>query len=169
MKHCMECGHKLTIRHHEHEGMIPYCEQCQTYCFEPFSTAVSLIVIHPDRCHVLLIQQYQRPHNILVAGYINKGECAEEALQRELMEEIGLQAQAWRYLKSEYFSNSNTLMLGYAVLADGDDLSHISEWEIDQAQWYALNDSQTAIRPDSLAQRFLLYFLSIYSCEEAFF
>ncbi len=52
--------------------------------FPTFSSAISAIVLNPDKNKVLLIQQYERKDNILVAGYINKGENAEQTLVREI-------------------------------------------------------------------------------------
>ena len=85
MKYCYECGTKLTERELENEGKIPYCEKCGEYRFPIFSTAVSMIVENPDKNEILLIQQYGRKNNILVAGYVNKGENAENAVMREVM------------------------------------------------------------------------------------
>ena len=70
MKYCYECGTLLTERFLENEGNIPYCETCGCYRFPIFSTAVSMIVLHPERDKILLIQQYGRDSNILVAGYV---------------------------------------------------------------------------------------------------
>lgn len=159
MNYCMKCGHHLTLHHQKHEGEQPYCSHCQAFRYPPFSVAVSLVVVHPDKENVLLIQQYGRSSNILVAGYIDAGETAEESVNRELMEEIGLKVKEMQYLKSEYFPKTNTLMLSYTVLVQEADLSNVSTWEVDRAEWFSFEDAIHAIRPDSLAQRFLLNFL----------
>ena len=91
MKYCYECGERLTERELENEGIVQYCEKCGEYRFPIFSTAVSMIVENPDKTKILLIQQYGRKNNILVAGYVNKGENAESAVMREVMEETGLE------------------------------------------------------------------------------
>ena len=88
MKYCYECGTKLTEKFLENEGMIPYCETCQEFRFPIFSTAVSMEIFNPEKDKVLLIQQYGKKRNILVAGYVNKGESAEHAMVREVMEEV---------------------------------------------------------------------------------
>ena len=94
MNYCMECGSPLHIREHGDEGLVPYCETCAAFRYPMFNTAVSLIVTDEEREHVLLIRQYGRPHYILVAGYVNQGEDAEDAARRELMEELGLAAES---------------------------------------------------------------------------
>lgn len=158
MKYCIECGHALRKRELEHEGCIPYCEQCKEYRFPIFSTAISMIVLNPKKDKVLLIQQYQKVRNVLVAGYVNKSESLEEALIRELKEEVGLDAAHYQYMKSEYFEKTNTLMCNFAVVASSENLENMSEWEIDKAQWYSFEAAKKEILQGSLAHRFLLYF-----------
>ena len=101
MNYCMQCGTKLQIRRHPTEGEIPFCETCDAFRYPVFNTAVSMIVMNPEKTKVILIKQYGRPHYILVAGYVNKGEDAEDAAAREVKEEIGLIA------KSVHFNHSH--------------------------------------------------------------
>lgn len=145
----------------EHEGEVPFCPCCHEFRFPIFSTAVSMIPLNPKQDKILLIQQYQKPNYVLVAGYVNKGESAEETIVREMKEEIGRNVLSYRYLKSEYFPNTNTLMLNYAVVIDDESLEDVSEWEIDKAEWFTFSEAKTAVKSNSLAQRFLWNFLSI--------
>lgn len=169
MKYCYTCGYKLEMKELEHEGMVPYCEKCKEYRFPIFSTAISMVVLNPTEDKILMIQQYNRPNNILVAGYINKGECAEEALRRELKEEIGRDVLRYRYLKSEYFENTNTLIWNFAVVIDSESLSDISEWEVDQANWFTFEEAKIEVKQNSLAQRFLYNFFTLYERDKADF
>ena len=91
MNYCMQCGSKLQIREHEHEGPTPWCETCGAWRYPVFNTAVSMIVMNEQRDKVLLIKQYGRPFYVLVAGYVNRGEDAEAAAVREVREEVGME------------------------------------------------------------------------------
>ncbi len=159
MKYCYECGTALEERFLEHEGMIPYCTKCGCYRFPIFSTAVSMITLNPACDKILLIQQYGRDSNILVAGYVNKGESAEETVVREVREEIGLEVKAAAFNKSEYFAKSNTLMLNFACIVESESLEGLNRQEVDKAAWYSFEEAKSAIRPQSLAEKFLLHFL----------
>ncbi len=163
MKYCFECGTKLIEKPLKNEGNIPYCEKCGEYRFPIFSTAVSMIVKNPDQTKILLIQQYGKGQNVLVAGYINKGENAEHAVEREVFEETGLKLCSLRFNKSEYFPNTNTLMLNYSCIAESEDLSALNTEEVDKAEWFTLEDARKNIKPDSLAERFLLSHLKAIS------
>ncbi len=159
MKYCYECGSKLTERTLENEGIILYCEKCGEYRFPIFSTAVSMIVENPDKTKILLIQQYGRKNNILVAGYVNKGENAENAVMREVMEETGLKVVDMHFNKSEYFEKTNTLMLNYACTVENESLAHLNTGEVDKAQWFTHERARENIKPQSLAEKFLLHYL----------
>lgn len=158
MNYCVECGSRLIMRHLDNEGDIPYCQTCGEFRFPIYSTAVSMIVMNPKRDKILLIRQYGKLKNILVAGYINKGESAEDAVHREVMEEIGIEVSDLMFNKSKYFDKSNTLMINFACVAKTEDLSHMTN-EVDHAQWYTFNEAKEAIAPASLAEEFLLHFL----------
>ena len=96
MRYCMVCGGRLKMKYLQSEGCdIPYCEGCGGFRFPVFSTAVSMVVLSPDREKYLLIQQYGTPFWRLTAGYINRGEDAEHAVRREIMEELGLISPPW--------------------------------------------------------------------------
>lgn len=158
MSYCPECGTKLIKKHLENEGEIPYCESCQAFRFPTFNTAISTIVYAPGGEKLLLIKQYGKDRNILVAGYVNKGESAEHALKREVREEVGLNVISCCFNYSEYFEKSNTLMLNFACLADSDDLSGMTS-EVDAACWYTPEEAREAIYHGSLAERFLVRWL----------
>ena len=96
MKYCMHCGHKLDEKYLMGEGMVPYCPECQEFRFPVYNTAVSMIVMNKELDKVLLIKQYGRDSYILVAGYVNKGEDAEDAVKREVGEEMGLKKWGFR-------------------------------------------------------------------------
>ncbi|KJD45193.1 NAD(+) diphosphatase [Paenibacillus terrae] len=155
MKYCYECGTKLMVKECEGEGPIPYCNTCQVFRFPIFSTAISTAVINRQRDKVLLIQQYNIKDFILLAGYVNKGESAEQTLVREVMEEVGLQVDEYKYMRSEYFERTHTLMLNFVSIVNDDKLDALSA-EVDQARWFTLEEAKQAVLKNSLAESFLL-------------
>lgn len=153
MKYCMACGAELTEKYLDSEGKnIPYCPACQEFRFPVFNTAVSMIVMNESMDKILLIKQYGRDSFILVAGYVNQGEDAEEACRREVMEEMGLTVKTMHFNRSHFFRPSNTLMLNFTVTVEG---NPNPDWEIDSYQIFSREDARKNIRRPSLAQEFL--------------
>ena len=105
MKYCSEC---------EIDGLVPYCPTCKQFRFPMFNSAISTIIFNPTKDKILLIKQYGKDFNVLVAGYIIKGENAKETLIREIKEEVNLNVIDYTYNDNEYYQPSNTLMHNYA-------------------------------------------------------
>lgn len=158
MKHCVECGAKLEPQYLEGEGMIPYCAACGEFRFPIFNVAVSVIIKNPAGNKILFIQQYGKQRNILVAGYVNKGESAEQAVAREVMEEVGLAVKDIRYNRSEYFEKSNALILNFTCSAESDAYVR-NESEVDRVAWFDMDTCKAHIASGSLAEAFLHAYL----------
>lgn len=157
MRYCDECGHALIEKNNGIDGKIPYCPQCQKFKFPMFNSAISAIIFNSQKDHILLIQQYQHKDYILVAGYINKGENAKEALLREIDEEVHLKVKEYVYNDNEYYQPTNTLMHNYAVVVDSMDFQLTNE--VDTAKWIPVKDVLKVIKQDSLAQSFVKRYL----------
>lgn len=157
-KHCFECGAELIEKELEGEGIVPFCPKCGQYRFLMYNVAVSMIVINEQTGEILLIKQYGRPHFILVAGYVNRGEPLEHAVCREIKEETGMTVSHIKFNRTSFFEPSNTLMCNFtAFVKDSTELS--PNGEIDSYQWFTPNDARKNIRPNSLAERFLNAYL----------
>ena len=98
MKYCHECGTALIDKELEHEGIVPYCPNCQDYRFPMYNVAVSMIIINEENQKILLVKQYGKDYFRLVAGYVNRTETLEHAAVRELKEETGYSAGRVKYL-----------------------------------------------------------------------
>lgn len=157
MKYCIECGTKLVIKNLEHEGMIPYCSCCKEYRFPIFSTAVSMVIIDKKNNKALLIKQYNTNNYRLVAGYVSKGESAEDAVKREIKEEIGADVLFLKSQKTEYYEKSNTLMINYYVELKANVIN--PNYEIDSYAWIDIDECEEALKNASLALDFLRYYL----------
>ena len=157
MNYCMQCGTRLHLRHHETEGEVPYCDTCGEFRYPVFNTAVSMLVMNEAKDRIILIQQYGKPTYVLVAGYVNKGEDAEQAAAREVFEELGLETTSVSFNHSRYYPRSNTLMLNFTVTVSEED-AH-PNWEIDNWRWFTTEEARQNIRPGSLAEAFLAGYL----------
>lgn len=150
---CPVCGAGLSRREHPTDGLVPWCPDCGDYRFPLYSVAVSVIVWNTARTQLLLIRQYGRPWEVLVAGYIDKGERAEHAVRRELMEELGMDCSEPRFLSSHYYAPSETLMLNFEVTTEQSE-AH-PNFEVDSWRWLTPAEARCSVRPGGLAERLL--------------
>ncbi len=157
MNYCYKCGSRLILKECFNcgvsEGEVPYCEKCGEFRFPIFNVAASMIIYNKDFSKILLIKQYGRDFNVLVAGYVNKGEYLEETVRREVMEEVGLNVIDCKYNASRYFEKSNTLICNFIVQVSNENFT--LNGEVDSAEWYSIKDAETAIKQNSLAEYFL--------------
>ena len=154
MNYCTQCGGKLELRFHEGEGrLIPWCESCGAWRYPIFNTAVSMVVMDEKKEKVLLIRQYGRPSYVLVAGYVNQGEDAEDAAAREIREELNMTASSLRFNHSHYFAPSNTLMLNFTATVK--EALPQPNREVDDWAWFSIEEAKANIKPGSLAEAFL--------------
>lgn len=156
--YCRECGTRLVPRELENEGVVPYCPKCEQYRFPQYNVAVSMIVVNEGKDEILLIQQYGRPSYILVAGYVSRGESLEDAVAREVREETGMTVSHMRFNRTQFFEKSDTLMCNFtAFVKDSHELD--PNYEIDSYAWFTREEARANIRPNSLAEYFLVSYL----------
>lgn len=156
--YCRECGTKLVPRKLENEGIVPYCPKCGQYRFPQYNVAVSMIVVNEEKDEILLIQQYGRPSYILVAGYVSRGEALEDAVVREVREETGMTVSRVKFNRTKFFEKSDTLMCNFtAFVKDSSELD--PNYEIDSCAWFTRDEARANVRPNSLAEWFLVKYL----------
>ena len=157
-KFCRECGTELVPKELENEGVVPYCPKCGAFRFPQYNVAVSMIVVNEERDEILLIQQYGRPSYILVAGYVTRGEALEDAVRREVKEETGMTVSHLKFNRTQFFEKSDTLMCNFtAFVKDASELAPNNE--IDSYAWFTRDEARANIRPNSLAEWFLVSYL----------
>lgn len=137
-RYCGNCG---TPTIHDDKERMMRCPHCNNLIFPRIAPAVLVGITHNDK--IVLIQYANRnyKHYGIVAGFIEVGETAEEAVAREVMEEVGLKVKNIRYYKSQPWGVAGNLSLGYFCELDGDDDTiTLDENELSMAQWYHRDD-----------------------------
>lgn len=154
---CEFCGNKLEIKPLKNEGLVPYCNHCKEFRFPKFSVAISAIILSPDKKEVLLIKQYNKDFYRLVAGYTNKGESLEHTLIREIKEEVSLDVDYYKPLKSAYYEKTDTLLMNYMAVVKDKNVK-MNE-EVQNYKWFKIDEAEVALKEAKLAHEFYEYFI----------
>ena len=82
----------------------------------------------------------------------------EETVKREVMEEVGLKVKNIRYYKSQPWSFSDTLLMGFYCDLDGEDSITLDEEELALAEWFEREDIPVEPSRDSLTNEMIMKF-----------
>ena len=81
----------------------------------------------------------------ILAGFVEPGESAEQAVAREVLEETGISVGQVRYLASQPWPMPHSLMLGFSAQAPGGQEIRVDEEEIAEAGWYSREDVRASM------------------------
>jgi NAD+ diphosphatase len=124
--------------------------------------AVIMRVTHGDK--ILMARQAvwaQGMHSVL-AGFVEPGESLEDAVAREVYEEVGLRLTRIKYFSSQPWPFPSSLMLGFSAEATSADFK-LDHDELESARWMTrpelLNSPEDATfklpRKDSISRRLI--------------
>lgn len=134
---CGRCGERLAPDHRER---MLYCSSCKNTVYPKIAPAVIVGLINGDK---LLMSKYAgRPYTkyALLAGFTEIGESAEQTVEREVMEEVGLRVKNIRYYKSQPWAFSGSLLLGFFAELDGTDEITLDTSELAEAGWFTRDE-----------------------------
>ncbi len=143
---CANCGAESQAAG---AGMFRKCQACQTEHFPRVNPIAIMLVLHQERC--LLASNVNFPvANAFsaLAGYVSPGESLEEACQREVKEECGLDIHSVQYVFSQPWPFPSQLMMGLTCTTDNPDRLKVNPKEISGARWFTRADIS-----DILAQK----------------
>ncbi len=130
--HCPRCGAATVMTM---AGWERHCPQDGSSHFPRTDPAV-IVVITDASDRLLLARQGVWPERrfSLVAGYVEPGESAEQAVAREVLEEVGLVVGGLVYLGSQPWPFPASLMFCYRAHATSTAI-RVDGKEIEEARW----------------------------------
>lgn len=130
------CGNCGTPTIHDEKERMMRCPTCGNMIFPRIAPAAIIGLTHGNKLMLSTYANRNYKRYGLLAGFIEIGETAEEAVAREVMEEVGLKVKNIRYYKSQPWGVAGNLSIGYFCDLDGDDTVHLDETELATAEWF---------------------------------
>lgn len=130
--YCGRCGHATQ---HQPDTFERLCPNCSLALYPRISP--SIIVLIRKGSQLLLSRSHHFAPGVygLIAGFVEVGESIEDAVHREVHEEVGLTIKNLNYFGSQSWPFPDSLMIGFtADYASGELL--IDTKELETAGWY---------------------------------
>ena len=95
----------------------------------------------------------------VLAGFVEPGESLEEAIRREIWEEVGIEVTGLRYFGSQPWPYPNSLMIGFTARWAAGEL-RVDERELADAGWFT-RETLPQIPPKlSIARQLIEWYLA---------
>ncbi|MEU8822650.1 NAD(+) diphosphatase [Streptomyces sp. NPDC048636] len=139
---CSRCGERTVIAA---AGHIRRCPACGAEHYPRTDPAVIMLVTD-EQDRALLGRQVHWPEGRFstLAGFVEPGESIEQAVVREVAEEVGVRVGEVEYVASQPWPFPSSLMLGFLARATSSRIQVDGE-EIHEARWFSRDDLRTAI------------------------
>lgn len=143
--------------HDEKERMMR-CPECGLMEFPKICPAVIIAVTHGNK--ILMSKYAGRAYKkyALLAGFAEIGETMEETVRREVMEEVGLKVKNITYYKSQPWSFTDTLLMGFFCELDGEAEITLDKEELALAEWFEREDIPVKAEDLSLTNEMMMVF-----------
>ena len=152
------CGHCGTSLVHDEKERMMRCPKCGNMEFPKICPAVIIGVTHGNK---LLMSKYagrEYKKYALLAGFAEVGEPIEETVRREVMEEVGLKVKNITYYKSQPWSFTDTLLMGFFCELDGEEEITLDREELALAEWFEREDIPVKEEDLSLTNEMIMVF-----------
>ncbi|MDA0364846.1 MAG: NAD(+) diphosphatase [Chloroflexi bacterium] len=161
-RHCGVCGASTRAAAAGHE-LVCTNDRCATTTYPRTDPAV-IMLVHDgaDRCILARGTRHPSGMHTILAGFVEPGESLEEAVAREVHEEVGVRVTDVEYHSSQPWPFPGSIMLGFHARATTHDL-HVDDVELKTAGWFSRaelrrspeDDTLRLPRRDSIARRMI--------------
>ncbi|WP_347107916.1 NAD(+) diphosphatase [Paenarthrobacter sp. S56] len=140
--HCPQCGTPTDV---EAGGWVRRCPADNSEHYPRTDPAIIVTVVGPDGRLLLGGGGPADARNYsTLAGFVEPGESLEQAVVREIAEEVGVRVTACQYLGSQSWPFPASLMLGFTATTE-DSVARPDGVEVTRARWFSREELQAAV------------------------
>ncbi len=139
---CGVCGNPNLLRSAGHR-MVCSNEECARETFPRIDPAIIVLVTNKDACLLGHNAKWRSRHFSTLAGFVEPGESLEDAVIREVYEEVQLQLEDIRYVSSQPWPFPASAMCGFYAEAVNRNAG-ISK-EVAETRWFTVESLTQAV------------------------
>jgi len=158
-KFCGRCGIPMELQKLERAKK---CPQCGLLSFPRLAPAIIVLIERDDRLLMARSRRFAPGVYSVLAGFVEPGESIEEAVVREVKEEVGLSVKDLRYFGSQPWPFPHSLMIGFTATHAGGEIS-IDETELEDAGWFTVDQLPPLPGKISIARKLIDWFIEKHS------
>ena len=152
---CGRCGTPLKTSLTER---AKECPKCGLLYFPRLAPAIIVLI---ERGHEVLLARSRRlvpGVYSVIAGFVEPGESLEEAVMREVKEEVGLSIKDICYFSSQPWPFPHSLMIGFTATYAGGEIT-LDDSEIEDAGWFTADNLPNLPGKISIARKLIDWFI----------
>lgn len=148
---CGRCGAPTQRRAEERAR---YCTACNLTVYPRLSPVVMMRIVRDERILLARAPRFAPGMYSVLAGFVEAGETLEQAIHREVAEEVGIRVRNLQYFASQSWPFPHSMMIAFtADYAEGE--IQVDGQEIVDAGWFAPDELPGLPSPISMAWRLI--------------
>jgi NAD+ diphosphatase len=152
---CGRCGAPLKTSQAER---AKECSKCGLLQFPRLAPAIIVLVERGDELLLARSRHFMPGMYSVLAGFVEPGESLEEAVVREVREEVGISVKDIKYFGSQPWPFPHSLMIGFVAAYAGGKISP-DDSEIEDAGWFTADRLPRIPGKISIARKLIDWFV----------
>ena len=153
---CGQCGARMELQKIERAKK---CPQCGLLHFPRLAPAIIVAIERGDKLLMARSRRFAPGVYSVLAGFVEPGESLEEAVVREVKEEVSISIKDIRYFGSQPWPFPHSLMIGFTATYAGGEIS-IDETELEDAGWFTIDNLPPLPGRISIARKLIDWFIT---------
>lgn len=152
---CGRCGSPTQEQPGERAKI---CPRCGFISYPRICPAVITAILKEDKILLAHAKAFKGDMHSLVAGFLEPGETLEQCVQREIMEEVGLNVKNIKYFGSQPWPFPNSMMIGFTAEYESGEIA-IDGVEIAKAGWFGVDNLPELPTEVSIARKIINWYI----------
>jgi len=153
---CGRCAVRLRTKTDER---AKECPQCGLLHFPRLAPAIIVLVERGNQLLLARSRHFMPGMHSVLAGFVEPGESLEEAVVREVKEEVGIEIKDIKYFGSQPWPFPHSLMIGFTATYAGGEIL-LDNKEIEDAGWFTVEKLPCIPGKISIARKLIDGFLA---------